>query len=110
MFIVIYEWRAKIGKETLFREAWRRSTLAITHKYGSLGSRLCQTADGRFIGAAEWPDRASWEAAMSRSMEHDDDQAKEMLAEALQDGGAPVLAMDVLDDLLIRSASGDRSE
>ena len=102
MFLVIYEWRAKLGKEELFREAWRRGTRAIAKRYGSFGSRLCHTDDGRFIGAAEWPDETSWRAAMSKGMEHDDLEARAMLAEAVMDGGAPILAMRVLDDLLRR--------
>ena len=105
MFLVIYEWRTKPGKDQLFREAWRRGTLAITKRYGSHGSRLCQTADGRFIGAAEWPDEASWRAAMLKGMDHDDLEARAMLTEAVMDGGAPILAMPVIDDLSLRPAS-----
>jgi heme-degrading monooxygenase HmoA len=107
MFLVIYEWRAKPGKDDLFREAWRRGTLAITTRYGSFGSRLCRADDGRFIGVAEWPDEASWRAAMSRDMEHDDLEAREMLVESVIDGGDPVLTLAVLDDLLRRPPSAD---
>jgi hypothetical protein len=107
MFLVIYEWRAKPGKEALFRKAWRRGTVAITARYGSHGSRLCQTSDGRFVGVAEWPDEAGWRTAMAKGMAHDDLEAQAMLAEAVQDGGAPILAMPVLDDLIRRPPGAD---
>ena len=97
MFLAIYEWRAKPGREAQFREAWRRGTAAIVRKYASYGSRLCQTADGRFVGVAEWPDEASWRAAMAEGMAYDDDEARAMLSDATLDGGAPILAMPVLD-------------
>jgi hypothetical protein len=102
VFLAIYEWRAKPGKEAQFREAWRRGTAAIVRKYASYGSRLCQTADGRFVGVAEWPDEASWRAAMAEGMAYDDDEARAMLSDATLDGGAPILAMPVLDDGLRR--------
>ncbi len=40
MFLVVYAWRAKPGKEAQFREAWRRGTLAITARYGQDCLRL----------------------------------------------------------------------
>jgi hypothetical protein len=104
MFLVLYEWRAKPGKEQLFEEAWRRGTRAITRCYGSFGSRLCRAADGRYVGAAEWPDETSWRAAMAVGMIHDDLEARRMLQEAVQDGGAPILTLTVLDDLVVRSS------
>jgi len=108
MFLVIYEWRAKPGKEQLFQEAWRRGTVAITRRYRSHGSRLCRTADGRFVGAAEWPDEQAWLAAMSLGMDHDDAEARAMLDEAVLDGGAPVFAMTVIDDLLVSTRPRQR--
>jgi hypothetical protein len=102
VFLAIYEWRAKPGKEAQFREAWRRGTQAIVRKYASYGSRLCQTADGRFIGVAEWPDEASWRAAIAVGMVYDDPDARAMFVDATLDGGAPILVMPVLDDELRR--------
>ena len=92
----------KPGKEPQFREACRRGTQAIVRKYASFGSRLCQTADGRFIGVAEWPDEPSWRAAMALGMAHHDIEARAMLDDAIAEGGAPILAMPVLEDGLSR--------
>ena len=102
MFLVLYEWRARPGKEAQFEEAWRRGTLAITRTYGSYGSRLGRTADGRYVGAAEWPDEATWKAAMAVGMAYDDPEARALFEAATLDGGAPILGMTILTDLLVR--------
>ena len=102
MFLVFYEWRARPGKEAQFEEAWRRGTLAITQKYGSYGSRLGRTEGGRYVGAAEWPDQATWKAAVDQGMAHDDREASALFEDAALDGGAPILGMTILHDLLVR--------
>jgi len=40
MYVVVYWWRVKPGKEEQFRDAWRRGTREIARIYGGLGSRL----------------------------------------------------------------------
>ena len=107
MFLVIYEWSVKPGKEALFEEAWRRGTVAITLTYGTYGSRLGRTSDGRFVGFAEWPDEARWRAAMAQGMVHGDVEARAMLAEAVLEGGGPVLSAEILQDLLERSGASE---
>ncbi len=102
MFLVLYRWHVKPGLEEQFREAWRRGTRAITRRYKSYGSRLCREADGAFVGAAEWPSEAVWLEAMAQHMEHDDVEAHHMFVDAIKDGGAPVLTLEILDDLLRR--------
>src|SRR3546814_5943838 len=75
-FVAAYWWRVHPGKEDQFRAAWRRGTELIREKYGSLGSRLHREArpDGttRFVGIAEWPDRATWQAAFDARMVYDE--------------------------------------
>src|SRR3546814_19871532 len=75
-FVAAYWWRVHPGKEDQFRAAWRRGTELIREKYGSLGSRLHREArpDGttRFVGIAEWPDRATWQAVFDARMVYDD--------------------------------------
>lgn len=97
----MYEWRTKPGKENQFREAWRRGTIAITRRYGSFGSRLCETKDGRFIGVAEWPSEAAWLEAMDHKMVYDDPEARKMFLDALSESGEPIFAMPIVEDLLI---------
>jgi heme-degrading monooxygenase HmoA len=104
MYVAVYAWRVKPGFEEQFREAWRRGTRAITRIYGSFGSRLHRAEDGRFIGYAEWPDRASWRRAFDAKMVYDDPEARRMFVEALEEDSRPgelVVAMEVLDDILM---------
>lgn len=106
MYVVVYGWHVKPGKEDQFRDAWRRGTRAIARIYGGLGSRLHRERDGRFIGVAEWPDRATWQRAFEARMVYDDPEARALFLDALADDGAvpePLLCMEVTDDLLARS-------
>src|SRR3546814_17555293 len=74
-FVAAYWWRVHPGKEDQFRAAWRRGTELIREKYGSLGSRLHREArpDGttRLVGIAEWPHRATWQAAIDARKGYD---------------------------------------
>ncbi|MET0251218.1 MAG: antibiotic biosynthesis monooxygenase [Novosphingobium sp.] len=103
MFVAVYGWRVHPGKEEQFRAAWRRGTELITARYGSCGSRLHQEQDGRFIGVAEWPDRATWQAAFDAKMVYDEPATRAAFVDAIADAGfEPLLLMDVTDDMLIR--------
>jgi heme-degrading monooxygenase HmoA len=108
MFVAVYWWRVRPGKEEQFREAWRRGTRQITAIYGSFGSRPHQDLDGRFVGYAEWPDEATWRAAFDAHMVYDDPEARQMFLDAVAEAppnGEPAFAMTVTDDLLLRSGA-----
>ncbi len=106
MFIAAYCWTVRPGKEAQFRAAWRRGTELIREKYGSYGSRLHRDETGRYIGVAEWPDRETWQRAFAAKMVYDDAEARAAFVEALEDdGGEPILLMEVTDDLLDRASS-----
>jgi hypothetical protein len=103
MYVAVYGWRVKPGREQQFREAWCRGTQLITDLYGSFGSRLHRAADGRFIGYAEWPDEATWRKAFDAKMAYDEPQTRAKFLDALEDdahAGELIAAMEVLDDLL----------
>jgi heme-degrading monooxygenase HmoA len=104
MFIAAYWWKVHPGKEEQFRAAWRRGTELIREICGSLGSRLHWDADNaRFIGVAEWPDRATWQAAFDAKMVYDEPATRAAFVDAIRDAGnAPLLLMEVTDDLLDR--------
>ena len=110
MFVAAYWWKVHPGKEAQFRAAWRRGTELIQARYGSLGSRLHRDtaidADGlpRFIGIAEWPDRATWQAAFDARMVYDEPETRAAFVDAIADTARePLLLMDVTDDLLDRA-------
>ena len=103
MFVAAYWWKVHPGKEAQFRAAWRRGTELIQERYGSLGSRLHRDDRGRFIGVAEWPDRATWQAAFDAKMVYDDAATRAAFVDAIADAAKePMLLMEVTDDLLDR--------
>lgn len=103
MFVAAYWWKVHPGKEEQFRAAWRRGTELIRERYGSLGSRLHRDEQGRFVGVAEWPDRATWQAAFEAKMVYDEPETRGAFVDAIA-GAAdePLLLMEVTDDLLGR--------
>ncbi|MCJ2181020.1 antibiotic biosynthesis monooxygenase family protein [Novosphingobium album (ex Hu et al. 2023)] len=106
MFVAVYWWKIKPGKEAQFRKAWRRGTLLIREIYGSFGSRLHRDADGRFVGYAEWPDEETWRAAFKRMMVYDEPETRAAFQDAILEVPAdaePIFTMTVTDDLLTRS-------
>jgi hypothetical protein len=108
MFVAVYWWRAKPGKEEQFREAWRVGTRKITAKFGSFGSRLHREADGRFVGYAEWPDEATWQRAVDAGFNYEDEETRNLFHDAIAEmpaRGVPLLRLTVTDDLLLRTAS-----
>ncbi|QDX27450.1 antibiotic biosynthesis monooxygenase [Sphingomonas suaedae] len=103
MFVAAYWWRVHPGKEDQFRAAWRRGTALIRERYGSLGSRLHRDDQGRFIGVAEWPDRATWQAAFDAKMVYDEPETRAAFVDAIAEAASdPLLLMEVTDDLLDR--------
>ena len=104
MFVAIYWWRLKPGKEDQFREGWRRGTKAIMAKHGGLGSRLHRAADGRMIAYAQWPDEQSWSRFYYNGTPSDPEGFAMMSDAILESGGAPMFKLDVLDDLLVKDA------
>ncbi|HSM52617.1 MAG TPA: antibiotic biosynthesis monooxygenase [Erythrobacter sp.] len=100
-FVAAYWWKTKPGYEAQFREAWRQGTRLIRERYGSLGSRLHYDQQGRFVGIAEWPDRATWQRAFDAKMVYDDPKVRSAFVDALEDWAEePFLLMEVCDDLL----------
>lgn len=104
MFVAAYWWKVRPGKEAQFRAAWRRGTELIQAKYGSLGSRLhWDVREQRFIGVAEWPDRATWQRAYDAKMVYDDPATRAAFVDAISEwADEPMLLMEVTDDLLDR--------
>jgi hypothetical protein len=50
MFVVIYKWQLKLGKESE----------AIYATRGSLGTQFMKGQDSTYYGVARWPDRDTW--------------------------------------------------
>ena len=97
MFIAVYRWKLKEGREQSFREGWRRRTEEIYRRCGSLGSRLHRAEDGTWVAYAQWPDRATWEAAAGVPVE--DTGASALMRESVE-LTHPTIHMDLAEDLL----------
>jgi heme-degrading monooxygenase HmoA len=102
MFIALYRWGVKEGREDRFREGWRRLTEEIYGRRGSYGSRLHRAEDGTWVAYAQWPDRESWRASGGAAAV--DGEAAEMMRESIEVSHPPVL-MEVVDDLLKKGSS-----
>jgi quinol monooxygenase YgiN len=97
MFIALYHWKVKEGREKDFRECWHRITEGIYQRSGSLGSRLHQADDGTWVAYAQWPDRQTYDAA--RSIPVIDAETRAMFRESIEEA-YPDIYMNVTDDLL----------
>lgn len=61
MFIAVYEFKVKPGKEKEFQSSWANVTEAIAKHRGGLGSRLHQTdKDGIYVAYAQWPSKEKY--------------------------------------------------
>ena len=102
MFIALYRWEVKEGREERFREGWRRLTEELYGRRGGLGSRLHRAEDGSWVAYAQWPDRRAWEASQGSAAT--DAEASRMMRESIEASHPPVL-MEVVEDLLKRVGS-----
>ncbi|MBN9556778.1 MAG: antibiotic biosynthesis monooxygenase [Alphaproteobacteria bacterium] len=103
MFIAVYWWRVKPGKEDQFRRAWFRGTELIKARLGGLGSRLHHNSDGRFVAYAQWPDQATWQRAYDAHFDYGEPETARLFTDAVAEGAPghmPVFSMTVTDDLL----------
>ncbi|MQG10400.1 MAG: hypothetical protein FI716_02765 [SAR202 cluster bacterium] len=97
MFVVIYHWKLKEGKDLEFGEAWRQTTRAIYSKKGSLGSQLMQATDGTYYGVARWPSRDLWLVRSNPEPAHP--LASQVMADLIETTFSAV-ELDVTDDML----------
>ena len=100
MFIILYRWRIKAGKEQQFIEAWAKATSYFLENCASLGSRLHRGSDGCFYAYAQWKSEADRENAFTNSPDLD---AGTKMMDAIEERFEPVI-LEKLSDYLIFSA------
>jgi len=107
MFIALYEFRAKPGRDEDLQSAWARLTDAIYRVRGSLGSRLHRTENPSvYVAYAQWPSREVFERQVDpSSFTPAENAARAALADAAE-AIITVYSMDVLDDRLQSKPAG----
>ena len=98
MFIALYRWKLKPGKEDQFREAWSQVTQSIREKCGSLGSRLHSSEDGTWVAYAQWPSKKAWEADCA--LDEKGNAARTRMRDAVEER-FPQMLLTVTDDYLV---------
>jgi len=98
MYIALYRWKLKPGKEAQFREAWSEVTRAIRENCGSLGSRLHSSEDGTWVAYAQWPSKEVFQK--KRSLGETVEAARKRMREAVEEN-LPDLYLTDTDDFLI---------
>lgn len=97
MFIAVYRWKIKEGKEAEFQEAWLTLTKAIYEKRGSLGSRLHKAEDGTWLGYAQWGSKAIYDTAFAQGSA--DPQTSALMTACIESSQSP-LFLEVVSDFL----------
>lgn len=98
MFVILYRWRIKPGKETQFIEAWSKITAYYRENFDSLGSRLHRGDDGIFYAYAQWKSAEARENAFSGTP---DVTVRTKMREAIEES-FPEVRLEILSDYLIQ--------
>lgn len=99
MFIALYEFTVKKGKEESFRASWLKTTEGIYKEFGSIGSRLHATGkENVFIGYAQWPSREQW-AKVKGELSPEYSQARRTMNDCIESSSI-LYELEVTDDYL----------
>ena len=97
MYIVLYRWRIRAGKEEQFVTAWAEVTAYYRRHFDSLGSRLHRGGDGLFYAYAQWQSAADRQAAFAGLP---DLEIRTRMKEAVEET-FPEVELEMLSDYLI---------
>jgi hypothetical protein len=100
MLAVVLEFDVIEGMENEFRDAWIETTEVIYQNFGSLGSRLHKSDNGKFIAYAQWPDLNVYENDHNWSV--DFKNSRERMRASLKIGKPTVLHKLTLDTDLLK--------
>jgi len=97
MFVILYRWRIKTGKEAQFIKGWSEITSYYRENFDSLGSRLHRGDDGIFYAYAQWKTAENRNQAFADS--HEFESAK-LMREAIEERFAEV-KLEIVEDYLL---------
>ena len=78
MFVVIYSFKIKKGRDQDFISSWQGLTKLIYKHEGSLGSRLHKKSELEYIAYAQWPDKNTWKNS-GDSLPKEADQFRQLM-------------------------------
>jgi heme-degrading monooxygenase HmoA len=101
MFIAVYEFKVKEGKENEFTKAWSKVTDAIAKHRGALGSRLHKTeVEHVYVAYAQWPSREMYfDESGSKNFSARENLEKDKM-KAATESIKTVYLMEVVEDKL----------
>lgn len=103
MLAVVLEFDVIDGMEDKFRKSWIETTVIIQQNFGSLGSRLHQADNGKFIAYAQWPNLRVYEC--DHDWSGDFKNARGNMRKCLKIGKPTVLHKLTLDTDMLKEAS-----
>ena len=104
MYCIVIEFNPLPGKEQAFVEVWSELTRYIYQNYGSKGSRLHLSEEGKYIAYAQWPSKEVYNNIRAKE---EGKRLREQLLETLQKDGVRVLEkLEVVEDLLEKHSPG----
>ncbi len=97
MFVMLYRWKLRLGKEEQFVEAWSEITDYFRREFDSLGSRLHRGDDGLYYAFAQWKSAEDREKAFAESEEI---EANKRMREAIEERLPPV-HLEIMADFFV---------
>lgn len=97
MFVILYRWRIKSGKEAQFINGWSEITAYYRENFDSLGSRLHHGDDGIYYAYAQWSSAAQRDLAFANSPEF---KTAKLMREAIEER-FPEVKLEILEDYLV---------
>jgi hypothetical protein len=102
MLAVVLEFDIIDGMEDEFRKSWIETTEIIYRNFGSLGSRLHRSDNGKFIAYAQWPNLSVYEC--DHDWAGDSKNARDNMRKCLKTGKPTVLHKLALDTDMLKEA------
>lgn len=99
MYVTLYQWRIKTGKEKQFSEAWTKLTQQLQATVPGLSGRLHKTPQGSFLATIDWPSLQAWESQDAKNI---DFSLQQQLMDSIEDVES-VIPMEVVSEIGPRS-------
>jgi len=69
VFLTIYQWRIKPGKEEQFIDTWTAMTVSLKTKIPELTACLGRTPQQSLLAMVRWPSQKAWESQDAKNID-----------------------------------------